>query len=52
MILNDFIREVRIEFQMVILDALGKYECPSGKSLEDVPKIVNITTLQVRLIAH
>ena len=35
-----------------VLDALGEYKCDPGMSVEDVPAIVNIKTLNGRLIAH
>jgi hypothetical protein len=35
-----------------VLDALGKYECDAGMSVEDVSAIVHVKTLKGRLIAH
>ena len=35
-----------------VLDALGEYKCDAGMSVEDVPAVVNIKTLKLRLIAH
>ncbi len=34
-----------------VLEALDEYTCDAGKSVEDVPVIVNIKTLKGRLIA-
>jgi len=37
---------------VMVFDALGKYKCDTGISVEEVPAIVNIKTLKGRLIAH
>jgi GTP cyclohydrolase II len=35
-----------------VLDALGKYKCDTGMSVEDVPTVVNKKSLKGQLITH
>jgi hypothetical protein len=35
-----------------VLEALCDYKCDTGISVENVPAVVNITTLKERFIAH
>ncbi len=35
-----------------VLDVLGEYKCDFGMSVKNVPAILHIKTLKVRLIAH
>ena len=37
---------------MRVLEALGDYKCDAGMSVENVPAVVNITTLKGRFIVH
>jgi hypothetical protein len=36
---------------MMFLEALGDYKCDAGMSVENMPAVVNITTLKGRFIA-
>jgi hypothetical protein len=42
----------REQNQRDVVEALGEYKCDAGMSVENVPAVVNIKTLNGRWIAH